>query len=363
MRQRAKTRQAFTLVELMLVIMIIAMLGAMTVVVSRSALEMAKRSKTEMTVARIDGVITAMYEKYQYRKVDLTPYLNAIGYNAAGSDWWYTQGASLNFHTLPQVWKDGDRVSGSNNITNDPAINRAYYPPLIRLHVIRDTVRMDMPCWAAEIWGPITPDGGMDSDRSPSALNEIYRDALYDATGTIRDSSSATSYRLSDFAALSRIATWDIGQQATFNAELLYLVVMNGDTDARSIFSEREIGDTNDNGLPEFLDGWGNPIHWFRQPVGLPETDRQDGNGTDPLDPLDMDTNAFLTIPIIVSSGPDGLSGLDSGQIGLGGFGGAASWSAYTQNFVYPFQLNTACGAVDDPEQSKDNIHSHRVVR
>ena len=47
-------------------------------------------------------------------------------------------------------------------------------------------------------------------------------------------------------------------------AECLYMIVMLSTPDARSQFSDSEIGDTDNNGFPEFLDGWGNPIFFLR---------------------------------------------------------------------------------------------------
>jgi hypothetical protein len=54
-------------------------------------------------------------------------------------------------------------------------------------------------------------------------------------------------------------------------AECLYLIIMNatGDGEARTLFGETSIGDTDGDGAPEFLDGWGNPIGFVRWPAGF----------------------------------------------------------------------------------------------
>ena len=58
---------------------------------------------------------------------------------------------------------------------------------------------------------------------------------------------------------------------ANQSAECLYLVVMlaTGDGEARSQFNDSEIGDTDGDGAPEFLDGWGNPIGFLRWAPGF----------------------------------------------------------------------------------------------
>ena len=46
---------------------------------------------------------------------------------------------------------------------------------------------------------------------------------------------------------------------ANQGAECLYMIIMNacGDGEARTLFPESSIGDTDGDGAPEFLDGWG----------------------------------------------------------------------------------------------------------
>ena len=41
-----------------------------------------------------------------------------------------------------------------------------------------------------------------------------------------------------------------------------------GDGEARSMFKETDVADTDGDGAMEFVDGWGNPIHFVRWPRG-----------------------------------------------------------------------------------------------
>ena len=82
-------------------------------------------------------------------------------------------------------------------------------------------------------------------------------------------------------------------------------------------FNQSEIGDTDGNGYPEFLDGWGRPIFFLRWAPGCSTnhttggvrdgySDIQSGDPVkdhDPFDPRGVDTNAYNLIPLIYSNG------------------------------------------------------------
>jgi hypothetical protein len=123
------------------------------------------------------------------------------------------------------------------------------------------------------------------------------------------------------------------------SSECLYLIITVGlDADDRAVFKNRDIGDTDADGMPELLDGWGNPIEFIRWAPGF-VSDLQPLNPTtglpDPLDnhdafdPLKLQTSlpspknqpplasgetappawGFNLVPLLVSPGPDGNSG------------------------------------------------------
>ena len=47
------------------------------------------------------------------------------------------------------------------------------------------------------------------------------------------------------------------------------MIVSMGSPEAMEQFSQSEIGDTDHNGYPEFLDGWGKPIFFLRWAPGF----------------------------------------------------------------------------------------------
>lgn len=63
----------------------------------------------------------------------------------------------------------------------------------------------------------------------------------------------------------------------TARAETLYAILIGGSGPLGSVFSaeefdETEVRDTDNDGLPEFVDGWGKPLQFFRWPVYYPSS-------------------------------------------------------------------------------------------
>jgi Tfp pilus assembly protein PilE len=100
------------------------------------------------------------------------------------------------------------------------------------------------------------------------------------------------------------------------SAECLYMIVSRGgiEPDLMEQFRSDEIGDVDKDGLPEFLDGWNRAIIFLRWAPGFSSLSPvQVANATthhDPFDPQRVDANGYALVPLIVSGGPDGLTGL-----------------------------------------------------
>ena len=104
------------------------------------------------------------------------------------------------------------------------------------------------------------------------------------------------------------------------DAECLYMIVSNmndgiGNSSAIDFFAESEITDLDGDGMPELVDGWGNPFGFLRWAPGFVSdssgtvySDLQDGdpvNSHDPFDPLRLDDDAFALYPLVFSAGRD----------------------------------------------------------
>ena len=99
------------------------------------------------------------------------------------------------------------------------------------------------------------------------------------------------------------------GKNDVDSADLLYMIVMRGvaaDPDYTSHFRPDEMRDTDGNGLPEFIDGWNNPIKFLRWPVGFSSPVQQINGRLDLVDDR-ISKNGYRLVPLIYSAGVDGV--------------------------------------------------------
>jgi prepilin-type N-terminal cleavage/methylation domain-containing protein len=87
------------------------------------------------------------------------------------------------------------------------------------------------------------------------------------------------------------------------SSELLYAIILNLNPEALEGFGASEVGQGR-NGLPCFLDAWGNPIKFIRcAPSAV--SDLQQVEDGDPFDPGGLAGTTWFTFPLIYSAGPD----------------------------------------------------------
>lgn len=248
-RGDAASRRGFTLVELLVVIAIIAILTSMVFGVYKAAQATAKEAATKATITKLHNIIMKRYESYLTRRVPIST-------------------AGL---TPYQAAQD-------------------------RLYAIRDIMRMEMPDRQFDI-PTDAGTGGTATYDAPIVLPNSKLSVPIPALG-----------RLYYNRITSKPPTGD-GQNAA--AEFLYMIVSMGSPEAMEQFSQAEIGDTDGNGYPEFLDGWGRPIFFLRWAPGFtPYSNTQQKDATDPQvhfhDPFDsrgVDADAYQLIPLIYSGG------------------------------------------------------------
>lgn len=111
------------------------------------------------------------------------------------------------------------------------------------------------------------------------------------------------------------------------SAECLFLAVMHGgladclDCDSLRI----DVGDTDQDGVPEFLDAWNNPIGFVYAPSGLqlpPGSGRNFFSSSLPFDPVvaaSLESQGGLMRPLILSAGPDRAFGLQPNAAPISG--------------------------------------------
>ncbi|WDI40932.1 type II secretion system protein [Bremerella sp. P1] len=249
---RRPLRPAFTLVELLVVMGVLAMLSSMVLVGLSSAAEQARANRTRSQVQKIHELLMPRWDEYRYRRVEA---------NKSG-DVRARQGA--------------------------------------RVDKIRQLMRMEMPCHRQDVQFGLTNNAvAFGSETTEPALWRRYRRAVINRAGSF--------------------AAWSSDND---DAECLYMILESiqvGETNGLDFFKKSEIGDTDDDGMPEILDGWGNPIHFIRWAPGFigPRSNLHHNDSPDPFDPLGVRNGRLQTagtgiydhfplFPLIVSEGPDG---------------------------------------------------------
>lgn len=276
----------FTLVELLVTILIISILAAALLGVAAVAGETAREAKTKNMIARIHTLLMERYDSYKSRRVKVRQIvLDAINSSTA-----------LNARQKGQARAEA------------------------RLYALREMMLMEMP----DRWSDLLLTRYPQTPRNP-----IYLDAPTIRIGTIqcdRTELAALYLRL-----YQRAEPTEEHQ----SAECLYMLIVygTGDGEARTLFPESNVGDTDGDGAPEFIDGWGNPISFMRWAPGFVSdiqinanelgdpsvTGNQAdwlaaaGGDHDPFDLFHIDPPAYRLVPLVFSAGGDGEAGLYTG--------------------------------------------------
>jgi prepilin-type N-terminal cleavage/methylation domain-containing protein len=274
----------FTLVELMVVLVVLAMLAALTLSGLAATRDRAKADKTRSTIRKLNGIVIPQYESYLNRRVRL-------GGSAFETSLW-NSGASPSY------------IRGAS-----PTITPSTSAPANRLWGLRLVMALEMP----DQWADVAPNVPIPSW---AVTPPVARYAAYKAgVGT-----PSTAYE---------------------SAECLAMLVVRGGFDADAIESFRadELGDVDKDQCPEILDGWGRPIGFIRWPTGydLPPQFKNVNANPDPFDPMRVSEaitypdpssaqTDYGTTPLIFSGGANGaLDPLASGSTpNYGGFAGTS---------------------------------------
>jgi prepilin-type N-terminal cleavage/methylation domain-containing protein len=141
------------------------------------------------------------------------------------------------------------------------------------------------------------------------------------------------------------------------SAECLFIIVPRCgiEPDLMQQFRSDEIGDVDSDDSREFLDGWNQPIEFWRWAPGFssPLSPVQVANATthhDPFDPQRVDAAAYALVPLIASGGPDRVVGLNQ----------SSGWGPNLSQLI-----TVATGTIGEPTSTaataahRDNITNH----
>jgi prepilin-type N-terminal cleavage/methylation domain-containing protein len=254
-----RKRRGFTLMELLIVMLIISILAALALTALQGAAEEAKADRTRVIIAKLDQLVMQRYDEYRTKPLPIRVPPGTAPRTAA----------------------------------------------LYRLAAMRELMRMELP------------------DRRSDVFD--VTDLSYETVATAGLNNAAlqrTYYRKAVTAVVgNNLNNWTVGHEG---AECLYLIVStmhDGDKNALDFFMPGEIGDVDEDGMREILDGWGNPIQFLRwAPAFTLENGAitlQSGNASvapDSRDPVKADprwsdvpsgNEPFELRPLIFSAGPD----------------------------------------------------------
>lgn len=305
-------RFGFTLIELLMVMAIIATLMAMSVVVMLGFIDQAEEEATSATLQKLARLVEQRTE--------------AIDRAFSGVRRQRTIQATYALLTDPN--NDGDRSDGIFGVREEA----------VRILAKKAMMRFEMPQRFEErlLFGDAAVTvAGMPESMFVSIAGPAARQFMLTENGKLTTPNpsfvpSATQIRdlaLARWAGGSVTVTFGgpanppsktfvySGNAAiTESSELLYFcLTASGSFGATSVdadrFTRAEIQDTDDDGLPEFVDAWGSPLRFYRWPTRLIDWDPPV-----PFQPNLADANDPTDVVVTVDTNNDGTPDTTVGQ-------------------------------------------------
>lgn len=305
---RSELRAGFTMLELLMVVALIAFLTTLSVVVMYGITDQANEEATNATIRKINGLLEKRIEGFN----------KAIGRDGDFKGRYITAARNL----LIQDKIFGPLINNPVVGEGDGAIVEALARKVAFRHLFpqrhEDLLLLDFAT------------DGITSETDFTSAGNIeptVADRVFDTNGNrISDKVEATA---TDSSLLPSADTWV--RDSTVSAELLYYFLVHSDSLGASdsvtdLFTTAEIADTDSDGLPEFIDAWGNPLRFYRWPTRMIDVDPPSpfqpvlsnvSEATDvaPVGPRTITTNERLVANIMFRGLPPEPTGLPNGSL------------------------------------------------
>ena len=328
---KLRTRAAFTLIELLVVVVIIGILAGMAMAVMFTAQEAARRSRTEGLISVLDSQMAYRFDSYRTRRVPINPamFLATDTMEQTAIKQLIARRQLMRIE-LPDRWwdvafDDRDDSDGSPDAVWFPLVDEAQQ--LSKDFLVPTDRAYDGTDAPGPTFDPPFNKGGTVVTRfkpplTDYAVDSPWRNVERRLVDMIFRTSLSRAYMRRYQQVLQQRGVPPTDQYQ--GAEGLYMILTTGmgdETTGGGTFNERDFADVDDDGMPEFVDGWGKPIQFLRWAPGFP-SDMQSGDATkdhDPFDPRRVDNLAYRLFPLIYSAGPDGAFGEDGSTNNPGG--------------------------------------------
>ena len=334
-------RNAFTLIEILVVLIILSTLGAMVTTAVSGVRTTAREARTKRIISIVDSVIAEQYEQLRYRPlaVEIPALYEETNIGVLGWEVLADEAARVRLMMLRDLQRleIPDRYTDILNIVRSSGIEPG--TPLIS----------EVPIEIKAAVSQVITDQGLIRQRREELDKRQPAPVVWFGLSNAKSHPKQDGYRRRIEAAIEidsnsneRRYSWTPEHQG---AECLYLILSTsyiGGQPAIAAIPNSNIGDTDNDGMLEILDGWGQPLQFIRWPVGftpssgefnvdfeqtvnvnsvddfdLFRVDHSYLKNTDPGSVLVRDTNAPSELyrpwsmrPLIFSVGEDGEGGL-----------------------------------------------------